>query len=314
MVLLAIGTRWFVFPGMQELPSFQFTPTFAGFRALINLKPAYLFVIINGLLMLQALLLNRLCERHGIMQAKTWLPGILLFLLSGMYPWQYSLLPHHFTNFILLLLIHFIASLYENELKIDHKLMDIGLIFCLLPLVSSEGWYFLIFVIVAVSLFIFYDLDRIFLLALSIVMPLLLFAGICFITGNQYLLWALDTGDVSSFGVNHLIQYRAFLGPLMYPAALGIWGLAMIQGGIGLIPSKTRKIYYTFLSLMILDALISAFGVRNFFSNIALMPLPLSIFVAYFFIYMRSTWLKELFFLVLILLIIFTQLIFRNYF
>jgi hypothetical protein len=65
---------------------------------------------------------------------------------------------------------------------------------------------------------------------------------------------------------------------------------------------------------MILDALISAFGVRNFFSNIALMPLPLSIFVAYFFVYLRTTWLRELLFLVLILLIIFTQLIFRNYF
>lgn len=313
MMLLAIGTRWLVFPGVHEVPAFQFTPTFAIFKSLMDLQPGVLFIITNIILLIQALLLNRLCERHGIMQAKTWLPGLLFFLISGMYPWQYGLLPHHFTNLILLLLIHLIASLYENELRIENKLMDIGLVFCLLPLVSAEGWYFIIFMIVAVSLFIFYDLNRIFLLALSIAMPLLLFAGFCYITGNQYLLKALDTGDVSSFGLGHLATYRAFLGPLMYPAILGIWGLAMIQGGIGSIPSKTRKIYYTFLALMILNALITTFGMRNFFSNMALMPLPLSIFMAYLFIYMRNSWLRELLFIALIILIIAAQVIFAQY-
>lgn len=272
-----------------------------------------MFLIINALLLLQALLVNRLCERHGIMQTKTWLPGIIFFLISGIYSWQYSLLPHHFTNLILLLLIHLIASLYENELRIENKLMNIGLVFCLLPLVSTEGWYFILFMIVAVSLFIFYDVNRIFLLAMSIIMPLLLFSGVCYIFNIQYLLKALDTGGVSAIGFSHLLQYRSFLGPLMFPGLLGVWGLLMIQGNIGSIPSKTRKVYYTFLALMILDALIVLFGMRNFFSNIALMPLPLCIFIAYFFLYMRNGWLKEALFAALIISIPFAQFIFRNY-
>ena len=237
----------------------------------------------------------------------------MYLLLAGIFPWQYALQPHLLTIFLLLLAIYKISNFYEAELRIENKLMDIGLIFCLFPLVAVEGWYFLVFILLSISFFIFYDMNKIFLLLMSIFIPIFLFVSFTYVFGNAKTLNEFLIPPIRNLDIPHLMSNRIVFGPLSYPAILGAFGVLMMQNRIGSIPSKVRKIYYTFFALIVIDLLILVLRKNNFNSNATLFALPLSIFVAYFFNHLKTKWLSEVLFAAFLILIGFTQLVLSRF-
>jgi hypothetical protein len=313
LAILLFATRVAVFPGLHTLPAIQVTPFYQWLSGIMDFPDAVNFIIVNLLLIAHAVLIKLLCATHGIIQSKTWLPGIMYLLLAGIFPWQYALQPHLFTTLLLLLTIYKISNFYEAELQIEKKLMDIGFIFCFFPLVSVEGWYFLIFIALTISFFIFYDINKIFLLLMSIVVPIILFASVTYVFGNGKMLNQFLIAPIQNMDIPHLMSNRIVFGPLSYPAILGGFGALMMQNRIGSIPSKVRKIYYTFFTLIVLEVLILVLRKNNFNSNATLFALPLSIFVAYFFNHLKTKWLGEVLFAVFLVLILFTQLVLSKF-
>ncbi len=313
LAILLFITRIAVFPGLHTLPAIQVTPFYQWISGYLSFPDVFNFLIVNILLIAHAVLINLLCATHGIIQNKTWLPGVLYLLLAGIFPWQYAFQPHLLTTFLLLLAIYKISNFYEAELQIEKKLMDIGFIFCLFPLVSVEGWYFLVFILLSISFFIFYDINKIFLLLLSIVVPIILFASFTIVFSNFSILNQFLVPPIKNLDIPHLMDNRIVFGPLSYPAILGGLGVMMMQTRIGSIPSKVRKIYYTFFALIVLEILILVIRKNNFNSNATLFAMPLSIFVAYFFNHLKMKWLGEVLFAVFIILILFTQLVLSKF-
>jgi hypothetical protein len=313
LAILLFITRVAVFPGLHTLPAIQVTPFYQWLHGFLNFPDVINFIIVNLLLISHAVLINLLCSTHGIIQSKTWLPGIMYLLLAGIFPWQFAFQPHLLTTFLLLLAIYKISNFYEAELQIEKKLMDIGWIFCLFPLVSVEGWYFLVFIMLSISFFIFYDINKIFLLLLSIVIPIFLFVSLTYVSGNINVLNDFLIPQIQNLDIPHLMSNQIVFGPLSYPAILGAFGVLMMQNRIGSIPSKVRKIYYTFFALIVLEIFILILRKNNFNSNATLFALPLSIFVAYFFNHLKTKWLSEVLFAVFLVLILFTQLVLSNF-
>lgn len=313
LAILLAATRFALFPGITQLPSLQLTPPISALQNLLHLNATGNFILTTILQTAIALLLNLLCATHGIIQSKTWLPGIMYMLLSSFFPWQISFQPYLFTSLLLLLIIHQIANYYNQEQQVEKKLMNTGALFCLFPLISVEGWYFLLFIIISVSLFIFYDLNRIFLLLMSIVVPMFFIATLFFAMGWWDQLGQMLIPPVTNLTIPYLMEHRVALGPFTYPAIISAFGLLMMQSKLGTVPSKVRKIHFMFIILLAVDLLILLIRKHNFYLNASLFPLPLSIFTAYFFQYLSANWLKEVLFTVLIVLILFAQLVLAQY-
>jgi hypothetical protein len=308
IILICVGVRISVFPSDLDLDLSYSTPFFKFLHSLIPESSVVRYFIANFVIAFQAFWLNRLCERHGVMQSKTWLPGILYFMLAGIYPWQNTVQPHLITNMALLFLLDKIATLYEAEYKVESKLMDIGLILASLIVISVEGWYFILFAIISISLFIFYDVNRIFLLALSISVPLLMTAATYYATGNAFVLKDFLAPINQGFSIKHILVNTLILGPLSFPAILGALGMAMMQIKMSGNPSKVRKIHISFYAFILLELIIFIVSKNNFEINSCLFPLPLSVFIAYFFIHFRYSLLKDALFMGMIVVIIFAQL------
>jgi hypothetical protein len=307
IILICIGVRISVFPADHALDLSDSTPFFSFLNGLLPASPLVRYFTANALIALQAFWLNRLCEKHSVMQSKTWLPGIIYFMLAGIYPWQNIIQPHILTNFALLLLIDKIASFYEAEHRVESKLMDIGLILTLFVVSSVEGWYFILFAIVSISLFIFYDINRIFLLVMSIAVPLIMIIATYYFFGQLTMLKAFIV-PVQNFGIDHIADKKLILGPLSYPAILGAMGMALMQIKMSGNPSKVRKIHMSFYTLIAIEVFILILSKHHFEINSTLFPLPLSVFISYFFVHSRYALLKDALFMALIVIIIFAQL------
>lgn len=312
-VFLLFVTRIYLFPGDHILPNQKFTPLFFKIFYWPDWQKGWQFAMSLILIVGQGLLINLFCERHGLMQSKTWMPGFLYWLIMSFYPWQHALQPNLFVQIFLLILMHFMALLYEKEQRIEQRLMDLGLLFCFLPLLSVEGWYFLIFLLISISFFIFYNIQRLFLLLLSMALPVFLFVGFSYFVDDMSLIFFPPGPGVDMLNTEQLVAQRAVLGPYGYILMLSLAGMIMIRGKMGSFPSKVRKVYLMFFVLFVIELLMVIFSRRNFFSNISLLALPLSIFAGYLFVQIRLNWVRECLFAALLVAIIASQLLFKHY-
>ncbi|MFN8154755.1 MAG: hypothetical protein U0Y08_10730 [Bacteroidia bacterium] len=248
----------------------------------------------------QAIHLNLILNKHDVLYKNSWLPSLLYIILIGILPpflWFHPLL---FVNSILIFVLDRLFSLYKNE-------SSMALAFDGAFLLSLAALFYL----PAVVLFVFYFLCMLILRPFSWrewmvgIMGLFLpffFAFIYYFLKDELQLFyerVFISGIKRQIDLQHSFTIEYTLS-LILIGILFLFSLLRLQVNYFKNVTKSRLIQQL-LVLMIPVCLLSVLVSRDeLLFRFNTIPLPLSVYLAYYFLSGKKLWLMELMFLLLL--------------
>ncbi len=273
-------------------------------QPLILRFPLTASILAFAFIMIQALVLNQSMINRGMLDRHSLMVSLMYVILMGSHVSLTVLHPVVFSNFFLILALHRIWLVYEEE-EVIKEVFNVGL------LTAMAGLFFypaLIFLLLNIScLFVFYVISSRSLLAAFIGFgtPFGFTALYYFMTDQLAERW-----DKMSFSLFYLNWWEAeFPLPeklfVVFIALLAL--LALFRLLFSFLPDKPirmRKRYMVVVHYFFIGAISLVFSGVHFFYHIGLLAVSLSILLAFFFQHQGRRWVAEVFFVILLALII----------
>ena len=272
-----------------------------------NPLPGIIFTLL--LVSLMAFLLVNLNTNLFFINERTYLPGLIYILLSGLFP-QYQLLnPALIAGMFLMLAIRQIMEEYRIT-GTAYKFFDAGILIGIGSLFYANLIWFGLIIIIGIALLRTMNTKEIAISVIGLVTPYILTFGIYYITGQDLnkLLSLLDYNlfsKTATFEFSMLtIAVLSFLG-LITLISLGF--LFMVMNGKKI---KSRKTFYLLLWIL-----------YNISVNILSLPavsveivwlagIPVSYFLSHYFVFVRKKLVPEILFSLLFILIALIQILY----
>jgi hypothetical protein len=299
-------------PSLLEVRSYgyvQTAPLPRLFFPYLTSLPNHIFwsLIISGALVcIQALVINYIMSRHGVLYKDTALPGLFFVVLNSLYPEQMQLTPQLISNTFLILLFQRLCYLYEstNPLLI---VLDAGMYLGLGILFNYDLSVFLPFILVSVVIFTSFNLRYLAVSVLGILIPLYFTAVIFYLTDNLgELLYYVKLSFQKSL-LNPIAASVDMIAPLVPLIPVLLVSAFELQRNYFRNKVKTRRIWQC-IALMVGFGVLGLFiDNTNFLYAFAYLSVPLCMVIAYYFISTRRLLLKEVLFLALIGLSLYYQ-------
>ena len=252
----------------------------------------------------QAILLNQVVTTQGIVDRHSFLVSLMyMTLMSG----SGNLLGMHpvlFSNFFLILALHRILKLYNQEEQ-QIEIFNAGMLVSLAGLFYAQAWLFFSLLIIALFLFYMVDLRSILSALIGLVSP--------FVFLTTYFLWddiPLDTLFNFSFlygGIWQIFHEVTMIQKLI----LGFVGAMMTLTLFHMVaihipdkPIRMRKRLWVLVYFFMIALVISIFtGIINHY-HIALICVPTAVLLAGFFHQIERKMIAEVLLTILMLLIL----------
>ncbi len=248
----------------------------------------------------QAMLINYIVVRHGILYKDTYLPGLMFVVLSSFYPQQAELTPHLVANLFIMLLFLRLCYLYEspNPLLL---VFDAGLYLAIALLFDYDLSIFLPFILISVVIFTSFNPRYLLVSLLGIAVPLYFTVSFFYLTDNVDELIVYVRQSFEKTMLKPAISEYEFLLPYIVVVPVAFFSTVNLQQHFFRNKVKTRRILQC-IGLMFLFGVLGLFIENtNFVYALYYLNIPLCIVMAYFFISDKKYLLKEAIFLLLIM-------------
>ncbi len=307
--LLVIGAALWAEVLQEAEPVFFHVPSYAGpfylyLQSLFDLHPKISWAVAFLFLFFQAVLLNQTVTSQGMLDKYSFLTSLIYVLLMSSFMGLLHMHPLLFSNFFILLAVKKILQTYDQEIVLV-EVFNVGMFISIAGLFFYPAWIF--FILLIISLFIFYIIDMRSFLAASIglILPVLFLALYLYLNDSleeQFFDFPLHMGfpevalgETPGFA-------RVFIGFLAGLAVMAALHLVFVH--LPDKPIRLRKRFWV-LFYFLLTSLLACFFVPSFeVIHASLLFLPLSVVLAGFFHQIDRKVIAEVLFTILIGLII----------
>ncbi|HSV87298.1 MAG TPA: DUF6427 family protein [Bacteroidales bacterium] len=257
-----------------------------------------------GMVFLQALLVNGICQTNNLTGKQTWLPGFFYLVLMSSDPALLSFHPVIPANlFLILALSRLMVILDQKEHVID--LFNLGALVSIAGLFYYPALLFLAWLLIVVGQYLLASFRSVVASVMGFLAPIFFLGTFWFLTDRL----AYEVGTI--FG--HFDLFLIFEGPLfpytrMFIILLGLLTiLSIIRLRVVYLSDKPVRIRKRFgiLLYFFIFSLLSFLLSRDYFDvHHAFLMIPLSVILSVFFLEMKKKWLAELLFYALLASII----------
>lgn len=271
-------------------------PLWGMIAGLMESLPAFLrYILLAGLISLEAIYLNLLLNRHEVLYKNSYLPSLCFVLAISASSVLLEIHPVHFVNLIFLRVFDKIFSLFKNESPM-RALFDSGFLLAIAALIYLPALPVYLLLLLAVSLL------RPFSWKEWLVM--LIAFGLPYFFISVYFFW--EQGLIE-FWKSYIGKFKHLWPQLSMQFSLAEEVLLMVMGGLLLLSSlKLRSNYYkniirtrTYQQIVFLFLLINGAAVllihKIEWIHFAAFAIPFAIFYAYYFVSAKKRlWFAEL--------------------
>ena len=303
LVILVVlsATMWFVSKsGTYEIVAANGMPLYDLIVKALTFIPPVLSVFLAFLLFTsQALHINHVINKHEVLYKQSWLPALMFIIIAGLFPPFLWIHPILFVNSLLIFVFDKLFSLYKHP-------TPLALAFDGAFLLSLSALFYL----PTIFLFLFYILCIIILRPFSwrlwsvSFMGLLLpffFAFFYYFWNNELMSfyeWVFVSGIKRQIDLTHIFNVKYILSVVIV-GIIFILSLLKLQTNYFKNVTKSRLIQQLLVLLIPIGILSVLFSRDESLYRYSIIVLPLSIYLAYYFLSGKKRWVMELMFLIL---------------
>ncbi len=303
LVILVVlsATMWFVSKsGTYEIVAANGMPLYDLIVKALTFIPPVLSVFLAFLLFTsQALHINHVINKHEVLYKQSWLPALMFIIIAGLFPPFLWIHPILFVNSLLIFVFDKLFSLYKHP-------TPLALAFDGAFLLSLSALFYL----PTIFLFLFYILCIIILRPFSwrlwsvSFMGLLLpffFAFFYYFWNNELMSfyeWVFVSGIKRQIDLTHIFNVKYILSVVIV-GIIFILSLLKLQTNYFKNVTKSRLIQQLLVLLIPIGILSVLFSRDESLYRYSIIVLPVSIYLAYYFLSGKKRWVMELMFLIL---------------
>lgn len=266
-------------------------------------NPLYSFILSTVVVFMTGFALNAICNRHDVIYNHSYLPAYLYVILYSIYPEQYLLSHIQIVNFAAVLALGQLFQLYKTEYA-HNIIFKAGFLLGFTCLFKIEYLAMILFLLVSILFFKNIKFREILTTLLSFVMPAYLAYGIYYVVFG-----------VMHTNYLHIEQKNLEIGQLnpfvLYPVIMGLifYILSQLKAFFNFFKNtiKTRRITQTMIAYTFFCIVVIIFQASDFKNDLNLLLIPMSIYIAYFYMGGKFKKWKEFSNLLLILSILASQ-------
>lgn len=273
----------------------------------------YYFSVISAtiLILAQALLLNYITSAHGILYKDSLLPALLYVVLNSLYPEQLFLTPQLIANTFILLLFQRLCHLYESHNPL-YIVLDAGLYLGIAVLFNYDLLIYLPFILISVIIMTSFNLRYLIVAIVGMILPVYFTGVLFFLTDHFNDLKQILERSFERHYFTHLTIDPYKLAPWIILAPVFIVASFALQQNFFKNRVKTRRLLLDVSLLFVFATLSVIVEDKNFVFSLYFFSIPISIICAYYFISQRLFYLKELFFVMLLLCVVYYQFFYTH--
>lgn len=303
LVILVIlsGSMWFVSKsGTYEIVAANGMPLYDLIVRALTFIPPLLSVFLAFLLFTsQAIHINHIINKHEVLYKQSWLPALMFIIIAGLFPPFLWIHPILFVNSLLIFVFDKLFSLYKHP-------TPLALAFDGAFLLSLSALFYL----PTIFLFLFYFLCILILRPFSwrlwavSIMGLLLpffFAFFYYFWNNELMSFyerVFVSGIKRQIDLAHIFNVKYILSVVIV-GVLFILSLLKLQTNYFKNVTKSRLIQQLLVLLIPIGILSVLFSRDESLYRYSIIVLPVSIYLAYYFLSGKKRWVMELMFLLL---------------
>lgn len=315
LILITVSALWmsaFFYPSMDSLFHYETEPMpLYGLLKLVIGNNHFLGVLFSfSMVALMAFLLVNFNTTVLFINERTFLPALIYVLISGLFP-QYQLLnPVLPASLFLMLAVIRIMDGYRKP-GVAFNFFDAGILIGTGSFFYANLIWFGLLVLIGIVLLRTGNLKEIAISILGLITPYLLAFGFYYIIGKDLvsLLWLI--------GENLFGKTEDFLFSRLNIIALIIASLLILISIIFLVMSlntkkiKSRKIFSLLVWVFLISLGIYFFLPSGSVEIVWLISIPVSYFLAYYFVFVKKKLVPEIFFSALFVIVIVIQIWYR---
>lgn len=301
LLVLLSATMWFVsISGTYEIVAGNGMPLYDLVVRALTFIPPFLSVFLAFLLFTsQAIHINHIINKHEVLYKQSWLPALMFIIIAGLFPPFLWIHPILFVNSLLIFVFDKLFSLYKHPAPLA---------------LSFDGAFLLslsaLFYLPTIFLFLFYILCILILRPFSwrlwtvSIMGLLLpffFAFFYYFWNNELMSFyerVFVSGIKRQIDLAHIFNVKYILSVVVV-GILFILSLLKLQTNYFKNVTKSRLIQQLLVLLIPIGILSVLFSRDESLYRYSIIVLPISIYLAYYFLSGKKRWVMELMFLLL---------------
>lgn len=282
-------------------------PLYGMLSSLVGTHPLPGIFFTLALVSLMAFSMVNLNTTLFFINQRTLLPAVIYILLSGLFP-QYQLMnPAIFSAMFLMLAIRRIMDSYRVP-GIAYNFFDAGIFIGIGSLFYADLIWFGLLVIIGMLLLRTGNIKEIFIAVIGIATPFILTFGIYYVLGRDVEnLWSI-------IGYNLFGRPDSYVFTPLTIVAISIIGLITLVSMVHLLmlmntkKIKSRKTFFLFLWLFLISVVVYIVLPTVSVEIIWIIGIPVSYFLAHYFVFIKKKLIPEIFFSVLYILILVVQI------
>ncbi len=282
-------------------------PLYGALSYIIGTRPLPGILFTLSLVALMSFLMVNLNTYLFFINERTFLPAIIFILLSGLFPQYQVLNPAIFGAMFLMLAIRRIMESHRVS-GIAYRLFDAGIFIGTGSLFYANLIWFGLLLIVGIALLRTMNIREILISVTGLITPLFLLTGVYYLLDRDLLeLWSVFKYNL--FGVTGNFEFsRLTIAALVIIGFITLRSLAFLFMVINSKKIQSRKTFYLLLWILIISMVIYFFIPSVSVEIIWIAGVPVSYFLAHYFVFVRKKFFPELFFSALFVLIALIQI------
>ncbi len=261
-------------------------------------------LIVSLLVSVQAIYFNKLISKFDVLYKASNLPALVYVTLACLFPEFVILSPFLLINLVLLWLLHKTLMLYKSDTSLG-SCFDICFLISLVCMLYFPSIILLGFFLISLSILQPFSWRDYAVSLIGFVTPWFLVITGLFLSDKQTLLTSLlNVENVKPVLIVQSLTQKSWVA-LGVIALLLIISLYRLRSNYYKNVIKTRNYQLTFLLLLIAGVIMILVPVNHSLSRFALLVIPLSVFISYYFLTIKKNWLAETVFVLLLMVLLY---------
>lgn len=310
MLPLVLLVMWVFILPKTELGNIEnaFPMFLYAFKSISNNRELMIGLSILAIV-LQALFLTFVINRHSVLKENTHLPALMYVVLMSCFPEQLSFNPLLLANFFIIIFLNSIFNFYRSDSASFH-VFDAGLFIGIAGLFYWPALFLFPLTMAALVLLRPFNVKEWIVSLLGLVLPFIVFAIVLF--------WfdKLSVNSIMSllepFYKMHFsaVYKNTYIILFVILAVLGIASLIkFFQDMSTFAKLRTRKFLMLFVWFFLFAAISYLVSVKRTMISLSFLAIPLSVMFSNYFLSLKKQWLAEGLFLLLLVAVIYNQVI-----
>lgn len=266
----------------------------------INYYPQLGFFVSTFLVIIAALVFNRICNKHGLVIVTSYLPAYFYIVLNSVFVDQFYAGPVLFVNLFMIVSLGSILNLYHSDSPY-FSLFSASFLAGLSALLNTTYMAFFVIVLLGINVFRPFNFREHISAFVGFLMPLYIGTMLNYLLNGNFLPFYIFFPDYGSFN-NQFWALKSMLPFLGFIFVLAI--LRMNKNYFRNTIKQRRAIQLMVLTIVMCVVLMTT-GKQNPKQEFSFVAFPLAFYFSYYFTNSRFNFLKELLNILLIAGIIF---------